>query len=369
MPAKTHLRIVQLIDSLEPGGAERMAVNYANTLADVIPFSALVTTRKEGALKQQLSPKVSYLFLNKQGKIGSKAVLKLRAFVKQNKIEVIHAHSTSFLTAILVKLIYPKIKIVWHDHYGNSEFLSQRSTTALRLVSFLFQGIISVNLHLKKWAVEHLKCSNVIYLPNFVFFTDENMNLKLTSLLGKEGKRIVLLANLREQKNHFMLLEVANLLKISHVDWSFHLVGKDFDDDYSRALKNKIIERKLTNNVFYYGSRNDVGAILEQSDIAIITSKSEGLPVALLEYGFYRKPVVSTNVGEIGNVIRNNENGILVASDASKEFYSAIVGLIEDVSVRKLLADELHKNIISKYSNKAVIGQYLDWLGQSEKNF
>ena len=65
MASITTLRIVQLIDSLEPGGAERMAVNYANSLATVIPFSALITTRKEGALKKQLSPKVSYLFLNK----------------------------------------------------------------------------------------------------------------------------------------------------------------------------------------------------------------------------------------------------------------------------------------------------------------
>lgn len=365
MPTNTNIRIVQLIDSLEAGGAERMAVNYANTLADVIPFSALVTTRKEGALKQQLSTKVAYLFLNKKGKIGMSAVLKLKDFIKKNNIDIVHAHSTSFFTAVLVKLLCPKVKIVWHDHYGNSEFLDQRSTNVLRLTSVLFQGIISVNEQLKNWAIEQLKFRNVIYLPNFVFFTEENKGLKLTSLLGKEGGRIVCLANLREQKNHFMLLEVADLLKETHRHWSFHLVGKDFEDDYSRALKKEVMERKLTNNVFFYGSRNDVGAILEQSDIAIITSKSEGLPVALLEYGFYGKAVVSTKVGEIGTVIRNNENGILVASDASKEFYNALVSLIEDVSKRKLLANELHQDIVSNYSDKVIIDKYLEWLSLS----
>ncbi len=90
------VRILQLIDSLETGGAERMAINYANTLAEVIPLSALVATRKEGALKEQLSDKVTYLFLNKKGRLGLSAVLRLRKFILQHKIDVIHAHSTSF---------------------------------------------------------------------------------------------------------------------------------------------------------------------------------------------------------------------------------------------------------------------------------
>lgn len=47
------MRIIQLIDSLEAGGAERMAVNFANGLASKADFSGLVCTRKEGLLKNQ----------------------------------------------------------------------------------------------------------------------------------------------------------------------------------------------------------------------------------------------------------------------------------------------------------------------------
>lgn len=363
MSATTTLRIVQLIDSLDPGGAERMAVNYANSLAEVLPFSALITTRKEGTLKQQLSPKVSYLFLNKKGKLGGTAVLKLKNFVKQNKVDVIHAHSSSFFTAALVKLLYPTVKIVWHDHYGNSEFLDQRSTKVLRLTSVLFQGIISVNEQLKHWALQHLKCSNVVYLPNFVFFTEENKSLNQTKLFGEEDKRIICLANLRAQKNHYMLLEVATLLKNSHSDWSFHLVGKDFEDEYSSELKKEIVSRGLSENVFLYGSRDDIGTVLKQCSIAILTSKSEGLPVALLEYGFYKKPVVCSAVGEIGTVISNNKNGILVDSGAVNDFYCALLGLIEDPAQRELLANKLHLDIVSNYAEKAVLSNYLEWLG------
>ena len=60
------MRILQLIDSLEAGGAERMAVNYANALATTLEFSSLVATRKEGPLLGEIDSKVIYLFLNKK---------------------------------------------------------------------------------------------------------------------------------------------------------------------------------------------------------------------------------------------------------------------------------------------------------------
>ena len=60
------MRILQIIDSLDIGGAEKMAVNYANALSHKIEFSGLVTTRREGELKSQLNSEVNYLFLNRK---------------------------------------------------------------------------------------------------------------------------------------------------------------------------------------------------------------------------------------------------------------------------------------------------------------
>lgn len=66
------MRIVQIIDSLEVGGAERMAVNYANALSGKISFSGLVVTRKEGDLRSKIDKKVDYLFLNKKKQLIGK---------------------------------------------------------------------------------------------------------------------------------------------------------------------------------------------------------------------------------------------------------------------------------------------------------
>ena len=112
------MRIVQIIDSLEAGGAERMAVNYANALANEIDFSALVVTRKEGDLRNQINTNVPYLFLNKGSALDIIALLQLRKFILKNNIEIIHAHGTSFFFAFLLKLVLPSVKLVWHDHLG-----------------------------------------------------------------------------------------------------------------------------------------------------------------------------------------------------------------------------------------------------------
>lgn len=354
------MRILQLIDSLEAGGAERMAVNYANVLADTIDFSGLVATRKEGPLLSQLGNKVAYLYLDKKGAIDLKALFKLRKFVKENKVDTVHAHSTSFFLAFLLKLSCPSIQLIWHDHYGDSEFLSKRPSLVLRMTLPFFKGIIAVNQNLKIWAEQKMHFKNVVYLPNFPSL--ENNVFENTVLQGIQGKRIVSLANLREQKNHFLLLEVAKKVKISHPEWTFHLVGKDFGDDYSTQIQKLIVEHDLEQNVFVYGSKPDVKNILEQSTIAVLTSQSEGLPVALLEYGRYAKPVVVTNVGEIPLLIKNGINGFLVESGNVAVFYESLVKLMESESLRNDFGKALQKTIENNYSEQTVIDQYLGWL-------
>lgn len=357
--------ILQLIDSLEAGGAERMAVNYANALAEKIDFSGLVVTRKEGPLYNQIDKQVSYLFLNKKRSVDLAALFNLRRFIKKNKVTIVQAHSTSFFLAFLLKLISPSIKIIWHDHYGDSEFLNKRPILALRLIAPFFSGIIAVNQNLKNWAEKNLHFKNSIYLPNFP--SKGNVVYENTFLKGIDGKRIVSLANLRVQKDHFLLLEVAKKLKASHPEWTFHLVGKDFKDGYSQKIKDLIIEFNLEKNVFLYGSKPDIGNVLNQSTIGILTSQSEGLPVALLEYGWHKKPVVVTAVGEIQLVIQNGINGFIVNYQNEELFYKAIIELIEKETLRDNLGNALYKSIIKNYSEEMVIEQYLNWLQKSKK--
>jgi glycosyltransferase involved in cell wall biosynthesis len=350
------MRIIQIIDSLETGGAERMAVNYANALQSKIEFSGLIATRKEGSLKEQINPKVSYLFLKKTKTFDIQAVKKLFHYCKTNKINFIHAHSSSYFLAVLIKLIIPKIKIIWHDHYGNNEFLNQRKSTVLKFCKHYFCVIIAVNQTLKTWGQNVLKHKNVVYLPNFAFQNSEIT--KITELNGIINKKILCLANLRPQKNHKMLLNVTKIVKLKHPNWTFHLIGKDFNDAYSNNLKTKIKSDNLQNHVFIYGSKSDTEHIISQADICILTSESEGLPVALIEYGMQKKPVVCTAVGEIPNII-NGKNGLLAEVNDVDGFSKHLIHLIENPVLRANMGQQFYQTIYENYSEEKVISKYL----------
>jgi glycosyltransferase involved in cell wall biosynthesis len=259
-----------------------------------------------------------------------------------------------------MKLFYPKIKIIWHDHNGLSEFISVHNFYILKKASFFFNGIIGVNYQIKNWAKIKLKCKVVIYLPNFTNI--EVSTQKETVLKGLNGKRILCLANLRDQKNHFLLLEVAEKLKKTKPDWTFHLVGKDFEDNYSAKIKGLIQRKKLGNTVFVYGSKNDVNNIINQADIAILTSKSEGLPVALIEYGLMSKPVILTNVGEIPFIIQDDINGFIVGVNEVEMFYERLIQLIDDSTLRLRFGNYLHQTILENHSEEGVIINYLNWI-------
>ncbi|MFT3795435.1 glycosyltransferase [Flavobacterium sp.] len=360
-------RIIQLIDSLEAGGAERMAVNYANALHREVGFSGLVVTRKQGPLREQLQPQVPYLFLDKKKTLDWKALWALRRFAVRHQANILHAHSTSFFLAVLLKCIYPKIRIIWHDHYGNSEFLEKREHKALKMASVFFAGEIAVNQKLLDWGKRHLRCQEVIYLPNFVLEDNLKDGRKETVLQGQEGKRILCLANLRPQKGHFFLLDIAQKLKQSHPDWTFHLVGKDFGDDYSKRLHAQVEADGLQQHVFIYGSRNDIAGILRQASIGILTSHSEGLPVSLLEYGLFKLPAVVTRVGEIPEIMDHSQ-GIIVGDGDLDAFVSGLQQMIDDKNVRENYANALHNLIYTTFVGDAVLGKYLNWLSRINAN-
>lgn len=347
------MRILQIIDSLEAGGAERMAVNYANALAEAIPFSGLVVSRKEGPLLQQLDKKVTYLFLNKKSAFDLRSVFRLKSFVKRNKIDIVHAHGTSFLTAILVKLTYPKIKIIWHEHYGARANQSRTDNFILFFSSVFFSSVFVVNHQLEVWVIKNLLVKKVSYIPNFATFDEKYP--KTTFLRGKDEKRMVCLANLNPPKNHIALLIAFKELKLSELGWSLHLIGKDYKDSYSIHLKEFINKNNLEDNVFIYGSQNDIQHILSQATIGLLSSTDEGFPVTLLEYGLAQLPVVSTNVGYCSLIVKNDFSGLLFDPLNNLQIQAQLQKIISGKLLRDSFGLHLQELVLKNYSKDKVI--------------
>lgn len=338
------MKVLQLIDSLHAGGAERMAVLTANLIAEKGMESFLVATREEGILLEQLHPKVGYLFLRKKFKFDPIALLELKDFVVRNDISIIHAHSTSFFLAYLLKLRVPSRKLIWHDHYGRSEELDDRSAKILKVASRRFNHVISVNEKLEKWALNKLKTQNVSYLNNFSMLNFDKGLAKPIS--GEEGKRILCLANFRHQKDHENLFRAWSSIQNRFPDWSLHCVGKSFEDGHYKKLQALIDELKLK-NLFIYGDRTDIGPIIKNCQIGVLSSRSEGLPLALIEYGLGELAVVCTDSGQCREVL--DDNGFLVEVENHELLAEKLSELISSENLRSRLSKSFSQHIVANY--------------------
>ncbi|MDG2430911.1 glycosyltransferase [Flavobacterium sp.] len=350
------MRIVQIIDSLEAGGAERMALNYANSLADMIEFSGIVTTRKEGPLLKVIQSNCSYLYLSRKYAIDFKAVFRLRKYIIQHQVEIVHAHGTSFFIATLLKITYPQIKIIWHEHYGARVRQSRFNNVILICCSFFFSAIFVVSKSLELWARQKTFCKQILYIPNFTTCITESS--KETVLQGISGKRIVYVANLKNPKNHLVLLEAFEQLLLYKMGWSLHLIGKDYLDDYATRLYDFVKNKNLIKSVFFYDSRPDIKNILLQASIGVLVSTSEGFPVSLLEYGMCALPTLSANVGSCDEIVIANSTGLLFDPNDIHSLKNQLERLVNDEISRRQFGLKL-KTWVSKNFSKEVVMQML----------
>jgi glycosyltransferase involved in cell wall biosynthesis len=336
------MKVLQLIDSLDAGGAEQIAVHLANQFPKIGIQSYLCTTRAEGILKEQVHEEVNFLFLQKKRTLDLDAISRLKAFIKKNDIEFIHAHTTSFFFATLLKISYPKIKLVWHTHLGARAEKVIRSNRYIKFCSYFFDAIITVNDDLKQWCLDHLKTKRVYYVPNGVSLLPKN------SLSEKREKVILCVANLKEPKNHSMLLEAFALVNKQHPDWNLYLIGKTFHDAYETKVRNSISENALEDVVSIFGQQKDIPSFLKKGSIGVLSSTHEGLPMALLEYGAAGLAVITTAVGECVSVI--GDDGIVVPSNNPSKFAEALLVYLNDTAILRSKAEAFHDKIETTYT-------------------
>ena len=351
------MQVLQLIDSLNAGGAEKLAVVLTNQLSKKGYKSYICTTRQEGLLKAQIEELSNYCFLERKSVLDWKAIFKLHRFIKVKKITHIHAHATSFFIGTLIKLFNPKLVLIWHDHYGNSDQLEQRPKVLLKCCSYFFDSIICVNEKLLKFSLNALYCKQVFQLQNFPEL--EIKSSSRTLLKGEHGKRIVCLANFRPQKDFLNLISAFEKVNKKYVDWTLHLVGQQFNDAYSELILDTISTSPAASQIYTYGSCSDIKHILSQASIGVLSSKSEGLPLALLEYGSAGLGVVATNVGDCKSVIQTNQNGLLVPPSDSKLLSEAFAKMIADSAYRISCGKSLSDKVQNDFNSEQAISQLL----------
>ena len=122
------------------------------------------------------------------------------------------------------------------------------------------------------------------------------------------------------------------------------------NDEYYKSITEYILHHDEEKNVFIYPPTNNISEVLSEADVGVLSSKSEGLPLVLLEYGLAKLPVVSTDVGQCKDVISNH--GILVEKENPEKLSEALKMYIDNSEYRMKMSKSYHKHIIENYSKE-----------------
>ena len=219
----------------------------------------------------------------------------------------------------------------------------------LTSLSRFFDGMISVNQELKEWADDHLKVRKSISLVNFVLGMDHRR------IENNARLNVVCIANLKPVKNHKLLLDACDLVW-KETKIILHLIGQEFGDDYSIEMNKEFNKRSY---VKFYGSLLDPGPILNKMQVGVLSSKSEGMPMVILEYGMAGIPVVSTDVGACRNILGENAN--IVALGDVKGMAMAIRDYLINSERAEKDSREFQERVLDKFSAQSVIPDYLQF--------
>jgi len=281
---------------------------------------------------------------------------KLRAFIKKNKIQIIHAHGKGAgIYARLLKLLFiPKVKVIFtlHGFHIDAYNLLQKKVYLLleKSLSILTDLFINVsqgeqNICLENNIYKKSK-AKVIYnaIPQIEQHTDKII-LRRKLNLPENQILILSLTRFSYMKNIEATINIAELLK-DESKYIFVIVG---DGEEKQNIENKIKEKNLK-NILLLGYKSNPHDYINASDIFLSTSRWEGLPYSLIEACMFGLPAVVTDVVGNNEVILNNYNGRLFKQDDFLSAVTFIKEISEDENLHHRFSINTKKHFVDNFS-------------------
>ena len=259
-------------------------------------------------------------------------------FAKPDIIHIHMSHKGSFRRKYLISKLAKRFKIKIVIHLHGSEFKTWYSLSKEQVkkkVKWLLKNADKFIVLGKKWdsvikEIEH-DCKTVI--------VSNSVNIpKEVAKYNNNKCNILFLGVLVKRKGVFDLLDAVSKIDYKLKDKYFLTIAGTGNEE--KSLKDMVKKLKLNDHVEFYGWANekDKKELLKNSQLFILPSYNEGLPVAILEAMSYGIPIISTDVGDVKEVV-NDDTGILYQPGDIKKLI---------ISIEKMLL--LNKNEWEKYS-------------------
>jgi len=328
------INVLHLISTFTQGGAEIQILNVIKKKKENITVLIMKDQTDEYLKQALLKIGCKVFFLNlKNGYQHPKYLFQLLKVIKENDIDIIHSHEFgSMMWSILCKIAKPKLKLV--HSIQDSVIINNWSKTTLFFNRFFLDMNIAVSEAILKDCftlnLKAVKIYNAVDTKKFNLIHEDTNSFTIINIARityyKKGLDIFIKA-LKECKNRGM-------------KFVCYLVGRvlESDKDSLEYLKRLIEDYGLLEEISFMGNREDIPELLARSDLFILPSRYEGLPLALLEAMAAKLPVIASNITGSIEVIENMKNGLLFESENHSDLAVKILFLYNNREEIKRLA-------------------------------
>ena len=163
---------------------------------------------------------------------------------------------------------------------------------------------------------------------------------------------VTIVARLEKVKDHFSFVKAAALVNEKHSSTVFLIVG---DGSLRKELEEFVQKTGMNQHVLFLGQRDDIEEILSITDVAVLTSQSEGISNFIIESLASQVPVVATECGGTREIVDNGETGFIIPPRDVKLISEKIVKLLGNKSLAISMGEKGRKLVKKKFDLKEML--------------
>lgn len=353
-------RVFHLLDSLNVGGTETQAVELALRMASAQYEITIGCLHARGPLLEKLkgSP-VKVREFHPRGGLDSPGgiyqLARLAAFLRREKFDVVHTHDlwSNLMGVPAARLAGVAAIISSRRDLAHLDWYQGKRRGWLRRIQNLSDVVLANATPIRDALIaeDGFAPEKLRVIHNGVDTTRFQQGKRDRGRLfpGLERARlVVLVGNMHSDvKGHPWLIAAAPAVIREFPETHFVFAG---DGEMRPKLEKQAVELGIRENFLFLGRRSDIPDILASCDIAILPSRAEGLPNAVLEYMAAGLPTIASRVGGNAELLQEGVTGWLVPAEDSKAISDSLLRLLRDPELACTIAANGRRVAVENYS-------------------
>jgi L-malate glycosyltransferase len=358
------MKIAHVVDSMEVGGAETLVSQMCRMQRDLGHEPCVYAVAALGALGERMRTE-GFVVQSDVGRHLPDAALRFFRIFRASRPAVVHLHNP---TPTIYAATSARIA-------GVPSIVSTRHSLVAPPRNRVMELKYAVAANSCDWIVgicdataNNLRIAHRAFTRKIVRIYNGALPLPLTAKEHwppKAGFTLVYVGRLEPVKNHALLLHAFRAALSSMPDLRLWMVG----DGTERTMLERLAgELEISAEVTFWGQQLDVAPFFSAADAFIMSSKSEGLPMSLLQAFSLGLPAIVTDVGGMAEVVRLARAGITVSPSDPGEMATAIVRMAGSSSEREQFSINAKDCFQSSFTLQAMVDGYMTLYGNTARS-